>query len=264
MRQMGGPTGEPGGLPRPSGWGRLIARAGRVVLLCGVLVLLLTASGSALLRSADARQARVAYPRVLVVGDSISAGWFASSPAASYPQRLFASLRASNPASADWSQVIGLPGKHAEDGVRVLRALPNVPRADLIVVEFGTNDYGNRPVSPGSFARSYATLLNLLTSASPQATVVCVSVWGPSGHPNSFGATPETYNAILDSACRALPHSAGVVVDITSLYARPGARGPRGHASYIATHTDGFHPNDAGHTAIAQAIVAALPASAAR
>lgn len=235
-------------------------RVWRSALLGVVLAMLLATSGSALLRPGDATAQRSGPPfaRVLVVGDSISAGWFASTRAASYPERLVALLHAANPANGTWSRVIAVPGMQAGGGVRELRKLPTIPRADLIVVEFGTNDYDNHPVPPAAFATSYATVLDLLMGASPNATVVCVLVWGAAGHPNVFGASPETYNGLIEQACRNLPHP-GIPVDITSLYSYAAYHGPTGHPSFANSHTDAFHPNDAGQDAIARAIFAALP-----
>lgn len=231
------------------------------VPVCLLLALLLTTSGSALLGPPDAsaHAPRHLYPRVLIVGDSISAGWFASSPAASYAHRLVTLLHASNRASGIWSQVIAVPGSHASEGVRELAALAAIPQADLVVVEFGTNDYGRHPLAPADFARSYTHLLDLLAGASPDATFVCVSVWGPVDHANAFGATPETYNAIIATACRQVPPRPGIYVDMTSLYAVSAFHGPQDHPSTIHEPTDAFHPNDAGHAAIAQAIFDALP-----
>jgi lysophospholipase L1-like esterase len=197
------------------------------------------------------------YVRVLFVGDSISAGWFATTPARAYPARLLDLLRAADARDGRTSQVLAVPGTRAVDGLAEVRALPAVPRADLIVVEFGTNDYGHLPNPLADFRRAYSALLALLSDTSPTATVTCVSVWAPRETPNPLGIPGARYDTVIAEACAALPHHQGRYVDISAIYADPAAHGPNGRRVWLGTG-DVFHPNDAGHAAIAAAIYAAL------
>jgi lysophospholipase L1-like esterase len=47
------------------------------------------------------------------------------------------------------------------------------------------------------------------------------------------------------------------VADISPLYTQPGTRGPAGRPTFLGPGDD-FHPNSAGHAAIAEAIDARL------
>jgi lysophospholipase L1-like esterase len=235
-----------------------VAAMRRAVLpLSLVLLLALTLGGSGVL-AGQSPPARL-YADVLVVGDSISAGWFATTSARAYPAQLLRLLREADARAGRASQVLAVPGTRAVDGLEALRALPTVPRADLIVVEFGTNDYGHLPNPIGDFQRTYQALLALLSGASPQATVVCVSVWAPRAAPNPLGVSGARYDEVISQTCAALPRHPGRYVDISAIYADPAAHGPNGRPVWLGTG-DEFHPNDAGHLAIAQAIYAVLAA----
>jgi lysophospholipase L1-like esterase len=74
-----------------------------------------------------------------------------------------------------------------------------------------------------------------------------MSIWRTSHY--RYGGQPlVAYNRIIARDCRD-----GALVWISQLYDDEEARNPAGLPSFVG-RTDGFHPNDTGHLAIAQAI----------
>jgi acyl-CoA thioesterase I len=185
--------------------------------------------------------------QVLIVGDSLTAGFGASQPSATgYAPLVTSALNVSTTA-----QVFGYPG---DDSTQVHAALPHdalsAPHT-LVVIETGTNDFNDMTLS--QFADAYSALVNAATATlSPGGFLLCLTTWHSPTEVNQFGLTDAAYNDVIGSHCQ-LDHSvAGArtrVVDITSLYGVPG---------YHATSGDTFHPNDAGHMAIRDAVLGAL------
>jgi lysophospholipase L1-like esterase len=130
-----------------------------------------------------------------------------------------------------------------------------VPRCgDVVVVEAGTNDFLDQ-TPRRRFAAAYRVLLAQVTAASPGARLVCLTMWIPNAAPGrppaKIGAA--FYNASIRRACRA-----GAVANISPLFdAQPPLRGPAGRPTFLGPGDD-FHPNSAGHAAIARAIEARL------
>ena len=165
--------------------------------------------------------------RLVVVGDSLAAGRIADSPDEAFPQ-LVAKATNAEP------QVLGIPGATTAQ----LAAQPVPGPGDVVVVEAGTNDVINR-TTRAQFAADYRALLAKVTAASPGAKLVCLSVWIPqdAGLPAA-----SSYDATIRRECQD-----GTVVNVSSLADDPALRAG-----------DGFHPNSAGHAAIAKAIEAKL------
>jgi acyl-CoA thioesterase I len=172
-------------------------------------------------------------PRLVVVGDSLAAGRFADAPDEAFPQRVAAAAHMR-------LELLGIPG--ATTAQLAARALPG--GGDVAVVEAGTNDFLHH-TPRRRFARDYRELLAKVAAASPGAKLVCLTVWIPRA---DRGARP--YNATIRRTC-------GAVADISPLYTRAGMRGPQGRPTFLGPG-DEFHPNSAGHAAIAQAIEARL------
>jgi lysophospholipase L1-like esterase len=114
----------------------------------------------------------------------------------------------------------------------------------LAVVELGTNDAGD-DVSPEIFAKQYSLILDRIRTTSPNSYLVCLSPWQPAA----------AYTTIIVSACTTRPRAS--YVDISRFFDAPGMRGPAGQTTPFGI-SDDFHPNDAGHRAIADAVLQAL------
>jgi lysophospholipase L1-like esterase len=171
-------------------------------------------------------------PKILFVGDSIAAGWYATSPSDAFPAKVAKQMNAR-------SVVI------AKAGVRAgFYAARRFPAADDVVIELGTNDWAKgTPVAV--FATRYSQVVRHIMAASPKAHLVCLSVW-----PKGRNIAP--YNDAIRATC-----AAGTYVSLGAIYARKASRGPVGRQTFLGVGDD-YHPNDAGHSMIARAIEHAL------
>jgi acyl-CoA thioesterase-1 len=116
-----------------------------------------------------------------------------------------------------------------------------------LVVEFGTNDVGRGSIE--EFTTTYPEYLDALRSESPDAKLACVGTWAPT--PKS-----DLFDAVIQSACA---ERSGTYVDITDIYMdRATTRAIEGTPWYGGTVKDDAHPNDAGHRAIADAVLAVV------
>ncbi|HEX9412606.1 MAG TPA: SGNH/GDSL hydrolase family protein, partial [Ktedonobacterales bacterium] len=87
----------------------------------------------------------------------------------------------------------------------------------------------------------YTTLLRRVTSVSP--FVVCLGIWQPTNAPNGIGVLAEAYDQVIWNLC---PRYG----DLQALFANSAYHGPVGLSTWMGP-ADYFHPNDAGHAAIA-------------
>ncbi len=181
-------------------------------------------------------------PRLVVVGDSLAAGRFADSQDDAFPRRLAAAVHARlELLAAPGVTTAQLAGQAAPGG------------GDVVIVEAGTNDFLFQ-TPRRRFADDYRALVAKVAAASPGAKLVCLTIWMPK---DVADATPaklpvSSYDATIRRAC-----PAGAVVDVSPIYAQPGMRGPEGRPTFLGPG-DAFHPNSAGHAAIAQAIESRL------
>jgi acyl-CoA thioesterase I len=173
--------------------------------------------------------------RLVVVGDSLAAGRFADTQDEAFPQRLAAATRSR-------LELVGVPGATTAE----LAAQPVPAGGDVVVLEAGTNDF-LKHTPRRRFADDYRALVAKATAASPGARLVCLTTWIPRDAPaRSF------YDATIRRAC-----AAGAVADISPLYGRRTMHGPAGRPTF-AGPGDVFHPNSAGHAAIARLVEARL------
>jgi lysophospholipase L1-like esterase len=195
-------------------------------------------------QAATARRPATSTPRtdpptrLVVVGDSLAAGRFADTRDDAFPQRVAADL----PATLD---VLAAPGVTTAQLVA-----QTVPRGDDVVIEAGTNDFLNQ-TPRRRFAADYDALLAKVKAASPRARTVCLTTWTPKGITGRFGARipASFYDATIRRAC-----GTGAVADVSPLL---DERGPAGRQTFLGPGDD-FHPNSAGHAAIARLIESRL------
>jgi lysophospholipase L1-like esterase len=145
-------------------------------------------------------------------------------------------------------EVVGVPG--ATTAELAAQAVPG--GGSVVVVEAGTNDFLHQ-TPRRAFADDYRALLAKVQAASPGAKLVCMTIWMPE---EVSGKVPVSfYDATIRRAC-----AASAVADISPLPdAQPPTRGPAGRPTFLGP-ADGFHPNSAGHAAIARAIETLLGA----
>jgi acyl-CoA thioesterase-1 len=180
--------------------------------------------------------------RLVVVGDSLAAGRFAGAQDEAFPQLVAAATRA----RLELSAVVG-----ATTAQLAAQAVPG--RGDVVVLEAGTNDFLDQ-TPRRRFADDYRALVAKVAAASPGARLVCLTVWIPKG---VAGLPParihvSSYDATIRRAC-----AAGAVADVSPIADDPSTRGPAGRATFLGPG-DAFHPNSAGHAAIARLIESRL------
>lgn len=173
-----------------------------------------------------------AAPRIIFIGDSLTVGLYASDAAHSYAALVTAALHAS-------AQRIAT--SHAGTLAVDLQAQQETlqPAAAVVVLELGTND---DHTDMSAFRTHYQALLAFVEAAEPQAQLLCLAVW-------------EMPDNLRDTVIRAL--CPGRYVDVGPIYSTWPDHGPVGRPTAFGPG-DWFHPNDAGHAAIAQAVLAAL------
>ena len=171
----------------------------------------------------------------VALGDSISAGRFATAQDGTFPAVVADKL----------GMTLNLV---AHSGAKAAWALPELSAVAaahpaLVTIELGTNDVGfNTPAD--LFAAQYDTIVGAV--AALQTRVVCIGSWLPS----------ESLDAIIAGTC--LRHS-GIFVSLNGFYGVNDVHGQDGGSSYLG-RTDWFHPGDQGHAAIAAAVLSALGA----
>lgn len=190
---------------------------------------------------------RISWPagrplRVLFIGDSLTAGWGATTEEHSFRRLVETAL-------ARHGQVEELrPTRKPGTGLTFANSFADIPTdADVAVIELGTTDADKRPSS--DFARDYAADIARIRSANRSVRLICLSVWRPTKDP-----TGQVANNTIGDLCS---DRYSVYVDITALFDLSSLRGPQGRETWQGVGDD-FHPNDAGHRAIADAILSQL------
>lgn len=170
----------------------------------------------------------------VALGDSISAGRYASDAGLAFPQR-----------------VAGRLGMHlvldARSGATAAWALPELPAVAaahpaLVTIELGTNDVGFKtPLD--LFAQEYDTIVG--TVAASGTRVLCIGSWLPS----------PAVDGIISTICA---RHGGTFVSLDGFYHDNAFHAQDGGTTYLGP-ADWFHPGDQGHAAIAAAILVSLP-----
>jgi lysophospholipase L1-like esterase len=169
--------------------------------------------------------------RILMTGDSLSGGFYASTP-----DKAFTEIVATTLGNVEETDVSLLQGE-----LIVVGRVNTVPEnLNLAVIELGTNDVGRTDIA--LFATQYQTLIDRITTTSPDVALVCAGVWRTDGN---------SYDRVIESICEA---AGGRFLQMGGLFRQSGARGPAGVEGYRGL-SDEFHPNDLGHALIAESIL---------
>ncbi|HEU4849263.1 MAG TPA: SGNH/GDSL hydrolase family protein [Terrimesophilobacter sp.] len=184
------------------------------------------------------------FESVLVAGDSLAGGYFASTKAAGFRGILVDTLEKGGPVEL---HRYGFPHGRLAD---IDDTLPP-SGLDLAVVEIGTNDFGKTPRA--EFRRGYKAYLARIEKTSSDVKLICLGLWQTSGA-KSNGTAPDDYDNIIETVCEA---DGGTFIPLQPIFDAKDTRGPAGVTTEVGT-SDAFHPNDHGHALIAAAIVDAL------
>lgn len=177
--------------------------------------------------------------RVLVAGDSLSQGRFATAANEAYVPRLREALSAGGEVVLD---VIGNSGKTSAE------VTPDIPKApyDLVILELGTNDAMKEDVAQ-KFHENYRALVTAVRDASPNAALMCAGSWQTDYRASAVD--PQIYKQCTDQG--------GKFVRLNSLFNNSENRGPD-KAQGVYGVGDNFHPNSKGHEAIAALLLSEL------
>lgn len=178
--------------------------------------------------------------RMLVVGDSIAAGHFATTDAQAFPQVVTRVLERHGAVS---ETTLAAPGQTAG-----YFADTSFPASDLAVIELGTNDdRSDQDATPlPTFTKNYRAVIAAVRRAAPAAKLVCLGIW------RRDSLTSQAIDGVISQTC-----TNGIYVPVQSIYDDDLARGPAGR-TVAGGVSDDFHPNDRGHAEIADAIIGSL------
>lgn len=182
-----------------------------------------------------------AAPRLLVIGDSLAAGLYASSQDAGYAYLVAKGL------GADLGVLRAATVAEARAKLPAWRWAPT-----LIVVELGLND-STQGVPADAYLADYHRLLDELEERWPGARIVMTTLWAGAGETERR----QEYSAGL----RALAEGRGLpLADVAEATRGCGCTAALSQPSPFAPgfRGDGWHPGDEGHRLIAGAVEAAL------
>lgn len=179
--------------------------------------------------------------RVAFAGDSLTEGSYASQRSSSFVGLMASRLSADGEVSA---QNLGYSGLTATQAITD-HVAPRGP-VDLIVVEFGTNDVSHSTI--GRFTADFPTLLDQLRSGSPNAYILCAGPW-------EDGHRAAAFERVVRTECE---ERGGGFASLSDLYADDALHATAGEAYFDGAAADDFHPNDAGHEAIARRLLGAI------
>jgi lysophospholipase L1-like esterase len=176
-------------------------------------------------------------PSLVFVGDSLTVGMFALDET-----RCFRSLVASH---FGWSSfyTAGYGGQSKDaDRQKVTDA-----RGDVVVVELGTNDASgyptNVPVGPAVFEKNLRAVADAARAGNEDCRLVFLTVW-------QLAPRRTAYDRRIAAVAA---DYGGHLVRLAAIRDDPADSGPAGVSTTFGV-SDGAHPNDAGHAAIAAAV----------
>ena len=171
----------------------------------------------------------------VAIGDSISAGRFATAQDGTFPAVVAEKLGMN-------LNLVSRSGAKASWAIPQLGAVAAAHPA-LVTIELGTNDVGfSTPADV--FTDEYETIVSAV--AGPQTRVLCIGSWLPS----------PSFDAIIEQVCQ---RHGGTFVTLNGFYGVNDFHATDGGSSYLG-RTDWFHPGDQGHAAMAAAVLSALGA----
>jgi lysophospholipase L1-like esterase len=190
---------------------------------------------------------------IIVLGDSLALGTGASAPKNGFLFRAYLRVLAVHPGSRIDDYAIA--GATARDVLRLEAPRLARARADAVVVCVGGNDVVRR-VDASQFAATYAALMARVRVLQPHAARVCCGLPDVGLSPLFTGSDHDAVTRLSrenDAAVRAVAQREGAVfVDLFAATVHAKDRASR----YLSD--DRFHPSDAGHAALADAVTPGL------
>lgn len=178
--------------------------------------------------------------RITYLGDSLTAGLYASTEENTYRSLLTAAVASGGPFEEQGLRIVGGTVE------QTLTANDEFPSDQhLYIVELGTNDINE--VDPRIFNEQYEEMLQRVRQASPDAALVCLGTW----RPISRGGN---YDIVIRQQCEDF---GGRYRRMHDLEAEAINKGPAGEETFAGI-SDDFHPNDAGHLAIFDRAMSAI------
>ena len=184
---------------------------------------------------ANADHARLQGKVYVALGDSISAGRYATAPDDTFPGLVAEKLGMN-------LNLVARSGAKAGWGIPQLTAV-HAAQPALVTIELGTNDVGFYTPT-ATFAAQYETIVNAVSG--PHTRVLCIGSWLPS----------SAMDAIIADTCQ---RHGGTFVSLNGFYQVNDFHAQDGGSSYLG-RSDWFHPGDQGHAAIAAAVLSVLGA----
>jgi acyl-CoA thioesterase I len=175
-----------------------------------------------------------AVPKIVFIGDSLTRGLFASTEAASFRARVSEAVPSTD--------VVLVSSNGRSDGVDLAQVAATA--GDIYVIGLGTNDASGAPngviSSPEVVAENLRAIVRAARTANADCRIVFLTVW-------QFPRRRAAYDAEI----AALSAAVGLhVVDLGPVKDDPACAGPAGVITAFGP-SDAWHPNDAGHAAIA-------------
>ena len=209
-------------------------RAVRVLVTLFVLLLLLPSRAQSITR-----------PRLLVMGDSLSVGLYATSEQNGFKHVL------ANKLGADLASCRGSNLQH----IVTCWESYQVWYPDIVVIEIGLNDASNfngLAMSENDWVETYANFVADIQATGARVVVTTLFHGRPSHHP--LYATYERYNGhivdIANDSGAVLADVWAMTKDCAGCVSAPGVVSPWGPN----WEGDNFHPSDVGHKVIAHTI----------
>lgn len=166
-----------------------------------------------------------------IVGDSLTAGWMADSEATTYREQ----VRAAEYSGALELAYVATPG--ATSATMQAQAAEVIAGAEVVLIATGTNDTSAQP----DLSVLNAEYPALLAAVPDDKTLFCLGPW----------LRDTASNAAMKTMCETAGGTFISLADLSNL------RGPAGAEAFPQVR-DNFHPNQAGHDAIASRVIAAI------
>lgn len=185
-------------------------------------------------------------PRLLVMGDSLTVGLFATSEQNGFKHILAEQL------NADLGSCYG-PGL-----IQIIACWQQYENwhPDIVVIEIGLNDVSNPQQTDTEWRSTYAALVAQIQATGARVVLTTMFHGVGQSHPNY--ATYELYNQHIATVAA---NRGAVVADVwETTRGCAGCISQQGTPSPFAPYWQGdnFHPSDAGHELIAQTIYEAM------